>query len=641
MKSIKQLFRLIHIQWILAKNGIDQFVVSLPIFAPFKFVVYLNPWHWFRKTPITPGVALRQTLEELGPIYVKFGQALSTRPDILDPEVALELSKLQDKVPPFPVENVLASIEAAFGRSAYALFAEFDSEPLASASMAQVHAAKLLSGESVVVKVLRPNIQKRIQQDISMLKTMAKWLQRLWPRARQFKALDVVKEFERNLREELDLEREAANGAQLKRNFSHSPLLYIPQIYWDYVRHDVLVMERIYGIPVSDIEALKHHGVNLKKLAERGIELFFTQVFRDCFFHADMHPGNIFVSTKDPENPQYICIDFGIIGTLDDKDKHYLAENLLAFFNRDYRRVAELHIESNWVSQKTRVGDFESAIRTVCEPIFEKPLKDISFALLMLRLFQVARTFRINIQPQLILLQKTLLAIEGLGRQLYPELNLWVTAKPYLEDWIKQQLGPKAFFKNLKNQAPYILANLPLMPQMLHELVLLTKENTLKQLAQKNPEPEKRTSSRKLLAAFGLGVLCASLLFYIQTGFANDTNTQPQCTIINYWAMWCDSCLSEIKVLNQFYAQHHHEIKLYAFNYDELSEKKLKHLTKELKIHYPVLQKNPAKALHLEEPTALPATYFLNAKGKRLKTLYGPLSLKRLEQTIQQSNECF
>lgn len=479
MKSIKQLIRLIHINYILAKNGLDNVVVSIRLFAPLRFMVYLNPWNWFRKVQLTRGEALRKSLEELGPIFIKFGQALSTRPDILPEDIALELSKLQDKVPPFPSVQALAILERTYHMSPYEVFAEFDPIPLASASMAQVHAATLKTGENVVVKILRPHMRRVIEQDLSIMHTIAKLADRYWPEGRRLKPKEIVTEFEHTLLDELDLLREAANAAQLRRNFNHSPLLYIPEIYWDYSRQNVMVMERIYGIPVSDIISLREQGINIKKLAERGVEIFFTQVFRDCFFHADMHPGNIFVSYKHPQEPQYICIDFGIIGTLNENDKRYLAENLLAFFNRDYRRVAQLHVESGWVSQDTRVEEFESAIRTVCEPIFEKPLKDISFAQVVLRLFQVARRFHMEVQPQLILLQKTLLAIEGLGRQLYPDLDLWATAKPFLEKWLREQIGPKAFFNQLKQNLPFFAEQLPHMPKLIFDVLELKKDELL------------------------------------------------------------------------------------------------------------------------------------------------------------------
>ena len=490
MKAIRQFLRLIHINMILARNGLDNVIVSLGLFTPFRFIVYLNPWNWFRKEKLTRGEALRKTLEELGPIFIKFGQALSTRPDILPVDIAAELCKLQDKVPPFASETALMTLEAAYGRSAFDVFAQFDPQSLASASMAQVHAATLITGEDVVVKILRPNMRKILERDLSIMHTIANLADKYWAESKRFKPREIVCEFEHNLMDELDLQREAANASQLRRNFQGSPLLYIPEIFWDYTRDNVLVMERIHGIPVADISTLKAHGVNIKILAERGVEIFFTQVFRDCFFHADMHPGNIFVSCEHPHDPQYICIDFGIIGTLSDNDKRYLAENLFAFFNRDYRRVAQLHVESGWVARDTRVEEFESAIRTVCEPIFEKPLKDISFAQVVLRLFQVARRFHMEVQPQLVLLQKTLLAIEGLGRQLYPELDLWATAKPFLEKWLKEQIGPRAFIQQLRDNLPYFTEQLPNMPRLLHEVLELSKEQKVRQLSNSDAQRE-------------------------------------------------------------------------------------------------------------------------------------------------------
>ncbi|KTD72325.1 ubiquinone biosynthesis regulatory protein kinase UbiB [Legionella tucsonensis] len=518
MKSIKKLIRLIHINYILAKNGLDNVVVSLRLFAPIRFIVYLNPWNWFRKEQLPHGEALRKSLEELGPIFIKFGQALSTRPDILPLDIAIELSKLQDNVPPFSSEKAMAIIEKVYGLSPYEVFAEFDSIPLASASMAQVHAATLKTGEEVIVKVLRPNMRRIIEQDLSIMHTIAKWADRYWPEIRRLKPKEIVREFEHTLLDELDLLREAANAAQLRRNFEHSPILYIPEVYWDYSHSNVMVLERIHGIPVSDVSGLQAHGVDIKKLAERGVEIFFTQVFRDCFFHADMHPGNIFVSYKNPKEPQYICIDFGIMGTLNDNDKRYLAENLLAFFNRDYRRVAELHVESGWVARDTRVDEFESGIRTVCEPIFERPLKDISFAQVVLRLFQVARRFHMEVQPQLVLLQKTLLAVEGLGRQLYPDLDLWATAKPFLEKWVKDQIGPKAFFTQLKKNLPFLAEQLPHMPKLLFDFLELKKEELIINKERTNEQPENEKPAvhwNSVAIGAGLSFLLVGLLDYL------------------------------------------------------------------------------------------------------------------------------
>jgi ubiquinone biosynthesis protein len=506
MKPISQLLRLLHINTILARNGLDQLIVSIRLFSPLRFIVYFNPWNWLRKEKLTRGEALRKTFEELGPIFVKFGQALSTRPDILPPDIAQELSKLQDKVPPFASEQVLALIEKAYGRSAFQVFAKFDPKPLASASMAQAHLANLHTGEEVVVKILRPKMRKVIEKDISILQTIANLAERYWAGSKRLKPKEIVREFEHNLLDELDLQREAANAGQLRRNFYNSPLLYIPEVFWDYTRENILVMERIHGIPVSDKATLQKYGINIKKLAERGVEIFFTQVFRDCFFHGDMHPGNIFVSPANPEEPQYLCIDFGIIGTLSDSDKRYLAENLHAFFNRDYRHVAQLHIESGWVARDTRVDEFESAIRTVCEPIFEKPLKDISFGQVVLRLFQVARRFQMEVQPQLVLLQKTLLAIEGLGRQLYPELDLWATAKPFLENWLREQVGPKAFIRQLRETLPYLTEQLPHMPNLLHEVLELSKEEKLRALERSKSQGTFLTAKLNWYKGLGMGI---------------------------------------------------------------------------------------------------------------------------------------
>ncbi|HVT62214.1 MAG TPA: ubiquinone biosynthesis regulatory protein kinase UbiB, partial [Legionellaceae bacterium] len=476
MNAIKQAWRFIHINYILARSGLDQLLVSIPYFSTYRFIVRLNPWNWFRKKNTPRGVVLRETLEQLGPIFVKFGQALSTRPDIIPPDIMMELSQLQDNVPPFSSTEVLAILEATYGQSPYEFFDGFDPSPLASASIAQVHTAYLKSGESVVIKILRPNIGAIIDRDLAILKKMAKMMDQYWRFSKYLKPIDLVAEFERNLLAELDLPREAANAAQLRRNFQNSSLLYVPQIYWDYVREQVLVMERIHGIPVSNIEQLQQVGIPLKNLAERGLEIFFTQVFRDCFFHADMHPGNIFVSPLHIQDPQYICVDFGVMGTLNDSDKRYLAENLYAFFNRDYRRIALLHIESGWVARETRVEEFESAIRTMCEPIFEKPLKDISFAVVILNLFQVGRRFHMEIQPQLILLQKTLFAVEGLGRQIYPELNLWDTGKPFLEKWLREQIGPRAFLRHMKENIPFMIEHLPYMPRLINDILSQLKE---------------------------------------------------------------------------------------------------------------------------------------------------------------------
>lgn len=510
MKSIHQFTRLLYINAVLAKNGLDQLIVDIHLFTPFRFIVYFNPWNWFRSKKISRGEALRKSLEQLGPLFVKFGQALSTRPDLLPADIAKELCKLQDAVPPFSSEEALNIIEATYGQSAFDLFDEFELTPLASASIAQVHAAKLKTGEDVVVKILRPEIEKVIRNDLSILRIIATFADRYWKESRRFKPKEVVAEFEQSMMNELNLQREAANGAQLRRNFRHSPLLYVPKLYWDYARTNVLVMERIYGIPITDIARLKAHGVNIKKLAERGVEIFFTQVFRDCFFHADMHPGNIFVSLQHPDDPQYICVDFGIVGTLNTTDKRYLAENLLAFFNQDYKRVAQLHIDSGWVASTTRVEQFESDIRMVCEPIFEKPLKDISFANLILQLFSVARRYQMEVQPQLILLQKTLLAIEGLGRQLYPDLDLAVTAKPFMEKWLREQIGPKAFLRNCRENLPFIVEELPHMPRLFFDVLVHMKKNyQLEEKSRTTESKSERIETSRGTTRVAIGLLIA------------------------------------------------------------------------------------------------------------------------------------
>jgi len=461
----KVLIRLIHINWVMMYHGLDEIILKTHLFRPIRFIAFLSPNFWLKKPKEPRGVRIRKTLEDLGPIFIKFGQALSTRKDILPDDIADELVRLQDKVPPFPNDQAIQVIEEQLGKTIVDAFAEFDPNPLASASVAQVHTAKLHSGNQVIVKVLRPNIEKKIHTDVGLLYELARLAEKFWDDAKRLRALEVVAEFEKTLQDELDLVKEAANATKIRDNFKSSDSLYIPEIHWEFTRRKILVMERIHGVPVGDIDQLKREGANFKLLAERGVEIFFTQVFRDNFFHADMHPGNIFVDLPD----KYIAVDFGIVGSLSLSDQRYLAENFLAFFNRDYRRVAEMHIESGWVPSSTRVEDFESAIRSVCEPIFDKPLKDISFGLLLMRLFQTARRFNMVVQPQLVLLQKTLLNIEGLGRQLYPDLDLWQTAKPFLEDWFHQRLGPKAKIKQLVKQFPQIAEHFPEMPMLIFQ----------------------------------------------------------------------------------------------------------------------------------------------------------------------------
>jgi ubiquinone biosynthesis protein len=464
--------RLLQIQRALVRHGLDDFVRATHLYRPFRFLFYLSPWTWFQRSAgITRGERLRLALEELGPIFVKFGQALSTRRDLLPVDIADELAKLQDRVPPFGSDIAMATIELAFGRPLAEIFLRFDETPLAAASIAQVHAAALKSGEEVVVKILRPGMHEIIERDLEVLQALAALANEYWVEARRLRPLDLVREYRKTILDELDLMREAGNAAQLKRNFAGSKLLYVPVVYWDYCRVNVMVMERIHGIIVNRIDELRARGTNIAKLAENGVEIFFTQVFRHNFFHADMHPGNIFVQVDDPENPRYAAVDFGIVGTLQPRDQHYLAENFMAFFDRDYARVAALHVESGWVPKGTRIDEFESAVRTVCEPIFNKPLKEISFAQVLLRLFETARRFDMQVQPQLILLQKTLLNIEGLGRELYPDLDLWKTAQPILRQWMGERMSPRAVLKRVRAQLPDTIEALKQLPQLFQTAV--------------------------------------------------------------------------------------------------------------------------------------------------------------------------
>jgi ubiquinone biosynthesis protein len=426
---------------------------------------------------LSRGERLRRALEDLGPIFIKFGQLLSTRPDLLPPDIMLELNKLQDRVPPFPNEQFRAQVERALGRPITEAFAEFDPTPLASASIAQVHAARLHDGSEVVIKSVRPGIENVIEQDVALMAWLAQLIERYSPDGERLRPVQVVEEYRQTIFDELDLMREAANAAQLRRNFDNSPLLYVPRIHWEFCRRQVLVMERIYGAQVTDLENLRRHKVDIKLLAERGVEIFFTQVFEHNFFHADMHPGNVFVSLEDPDNPSYIALDMAIIGSLSREDQFYLARNLLAMFRRDYRQVAELHVLSGWVPKDTAIGAFEAAIRTVCEPIFAKPIKDISFGDALITLFQTARRFDMPVQPQLVLLQKTLVNIEGLGRQLYPELDLWETAHPFLERWLKKRFHPFTLFNELRRQAPEWMEKFPEVPHLV--LDTITKINDL------------------------------------------------------------------------------------------------------------------------------------------------------------------
>lgn len=456
-------FRLLKIIFIVLRFGLDEFLL-----AHERTSWLLRPLNWllfFRDVSRPRAERLRLALEALGPIFVKFGQLLSTRRDLIPTDIADELAKLQDQVPPFPSAQAVALLETAYGKPLSEVFTSFDETPIASASVAQVHFAVLPNGHEVAVKILRPGIKHTIEHDIALLQICAGLIERWWSDGKRLKPKLVVAEFDKYLHDELDLMREAANASQLRRNFSDAKLLLVPEVHWDWCSERVMVMERMHGIPISQIGALREVGINLSKLASDGVEIFYTQVFRDGFFHADMHPGNILVA----RDGRYVALDFGIMGTLTDNDKNYLAHNFIAFFNRDYKRVAELHIESGWAPADTRVDEFEAAIRSVCEPIFDKPLRDVSFGKVLLRLFQTSRRFGIEIQPQLVLLQKTLLNIEGLGLQLDPELDLWKTAKPWLERWMSEQIGWRGFIKTLRAEAPRYASLLPQLPRLLHQ----------------------------------------------------------------------------------------------------------------------------------------------------------------------------
>jgi ubiquinone biosynthesis protein len=473
--------RLLEIQRVLVRHNLDEFVRATHLYRPARFLLLLSPWTWFQRSRgASRAERLRLALEELGPIFVKFGQALSTRRDLLPADIADELAKLQDRVPPFPGELARASLEATYGKPLTEVFASFEVEPMAAASIAQVHAATLKDGREVVVKVLRPGMRAGIGRDLEVLHALARLAQRWWPEARRLRPIEVVQEYERTIYDELDLLREAANAAQLRRNFAGSSLLYVPEPHWDLCRTDVLVLERIRGVQIGNLEELRARGTNFKRLAENGVEILFTQVFRHNFFHADMHPGNIFVLLDDPQYPRYAAVDFGIVGTLSLRDQRYLAENFLAVFERDYRRVAELHVESGWVPAGTRVAEMESAIRTICEPIFDRPLNEISFGTVLLRLFAALRRFDGEIQPQLILLQKTLFNVEGLGRQLYPELDIWKTATPVLRAWMRERLSPRTQLRELRRGLPDVLEILRALPTLGKALVEKLQDGTLR-----------------------------------------------------------------------------------------------------------------------------------------------------------------
>ncbi|MEY4253211.1 MAG: hypothetical protein RLZZ566_681 [Pseudomonadota bacterium] len=513
-----RLYRGVFILWIVLRFGLDELLLSgfkQPWLIRFTRVLTIG-----RNLSAPRGQRLRQALEHLGPIFVKLGQVLSTRRDLLPNDIADELAKLQDQVPPFPSDVAVASIERAFGRRVDEIFSRFDRVPVASASIAQVHFASLRnsSGQEreVAVKVLRPGMLKVIDKDLELMHTMATWLDRLSTDGKRLKPREVVAEFDKYLHDELDLVREASNATQLRRNMEGLNLVLIPEMVWDYCTREVIVMERMYGLPISHVDALRQAGVDISKLARDGVTIFFTQVFRDGFFHADMHPGNIQVSVAAATFGQYVSLDFGIVGTLTEFDKEYLAQNFTAFFRRDYKRVAELHIESGWVPAHTRVDELESAIRSVCEPYFDRPLKEISLGMVLMRLFQTSRRFQVEIQPQLVLLQKTLLNIEGLGRQLDPELDLWSTAKPFLEKWMLEQIGPQRLWKQLKDEAPRLAKMLPEIPRLVHAFLQRDHEEERRQLMDliRMQQRTNRTLQAILLLALGFfaGMVLTALL---------------------------------------------------------------------------------------------------------------------------------
>jgi len=495
-----RIFRLIKIVVVVLRFGLDEFLLAHERVRWMR--VPLNILLFLRNTSRPRAVRLRLALEDLGPIFVKFGQMLSTRRDLIPPDISDELAKLQDQVPPFPSAQAVAVLESAYRKSLREVFRSFEETPVASASVAQVHFAVLPDGREVAVKILRPGITDIIAHDVSLMKVAADLIELLWADGRRLRPKEVIAEFEKHLEDELDLTREAANASQLRRNFANSPLLLVPEMYWDYCSAGVMVMERMYGIPISQVDELRNIGVDIPKLARNGVEIFYTQVFRDGFFHADMHPGNVQVAT----NGQYIALDFGIMGTLTDTDKHYLAQNFIAFFRRDYKRVAVVHIESGWAPAETRVDELEAAIRAVCEPIFDKPLREVSFGRVLLRLFQTSRRFGIQVQPQLVLLQKTLLNIEGLGLQLDPELDLWKTAKPWLERWMSEQVGWRGFLKSLRTEAPNYATVLPQLPRLLHRYLSEDVSGYNDEMLQKILEQEKRYNT--LLTLVGLILLC-------------------------------------------------------------------------------------------------------------------------------------
>jgi len=497
-------FRLIKILTVAIRFGLEEFFYGRGWARVLRTLVKLGTF--WRRLEKPRAERLRMALETLGPIFIKFGQILSTRRDLLPLDIADELAKLQDQVPPFSSSIVLATLERVYGKPVNEVFLQFDPEPIASASVAQVHFAELYDNSEVAVKVLRPGIAKIIAHDVALMETGAWLVEALWPDGKRLKPREVVSEFARHLDDELDLMREASNCSQLRRNFLDSPLLLVPEVHWDYCYSEVMVMQRVKGTPISHVSTLREQGIDIPKLAQMGVEIFFTQVFRDGYFHADMHPGNIFVG----RDGRYIAVDFGIMGTLTDEDKNYLAQNFLAFFNHDYRRVAQAHVEAGWAPKDTRVDDFENAIRAVCEPIFDRPLKEISFGRVLLRLFQTSRQFHVEIQPQLVMLQKTLLNIEGLGRDLDPDLDLWSTAKPYLGHWMSEQIGWRGMLRSLQKEAPNWAVIMPQFPRLMYHALSEDRTHGLEKRMAELLKEEKRQSRLLVL----LLILLTALLLW-------------------------------------------------------------------------------------------------------------------------------
>lgn len=515
-----QFLRILAIQRVLIKYGLDEIIFATHFFRPFRFIFYILPWNWFGRTKGPRAVRMRMMLEELGPIYVKLGQILSTRRDLVPEDLVNEFAKLQDDVAPFPGKVARKIIEEAYGCKLDEVFLEFDENPLASASVAQVHCATLKDGRDFIIKVIRPDIEILIRKDLNLLNLLAEKAEKYYPKGKALRFTGVVEEFEKTLFNELDLQREAANASQLRRNFQDEDCYYVPEINWKLTHRNVLAMERVSGISVRNIEALKEAGVNLKWLAEYGVEIFFTQVFRDNFFHADMHPGNIFVVPAEGGHPTTVkVIDFGIMCSLTEFDQHYLADNFIAFLNRDYHRVAALHIESGWVPRGTRMDELESAIRSVCEPLLDRPMHEISFGELLQRLFQIARRFNVEIMPQLIMLQKTIINIEGIGRQLYPELDLWKTARPQLERWMDERIGVRGLLKGAKINIPKLIDRLPDLPNRAIDVLdrlydgKIEMENKSKEIHELRREMQSY-NRRTVLAVVGSGFLLSSSIIY-------------------------------------------------------------------------------------------------------------------------------